>query len=114
MRKYTVEYDAEADAAYIRLEKKSERKGAVDKTVEFGYDGMQADLDAKGNVIGVEILNFSKRKVTVNELIAKGIENIQIARGKRKLTRSRLPESLFSTCRGSKQFRRELELERNF
>ena len=78
MRKYTVEYDAEADAAYIRLVKKGE--GSVKETVEFGDDEMQADLDSEGNVIGVEILNFSKRSVPVNELIAKGIENIQVAK----------------------------------
>lgn len=77
MRKYTVEYDAEADAAYIRL---GDSEGSVvNETVEFD-DDMQADLDANGNVIGIEILNFSKRKVAVNELIAKGIENIQVAK----------------------------------
>lgn len=44
------------------------REGSVVKeTVEFGDDGMQADLDAKGTVIGIEILNFSKRRVAVNE-----------------------------------------------
>lgn len=77
LRKYTIEYDAEADAAYIRLLEKSEEN--VHGAVEFG-DGMLADLDAKGNVIGIEILNFSKMRVPVNELIAKGIENIQIAK----------------------------------
>lgn len=76
MRKYTIEYDTEADAAYIKL---MESEGDVKDTVEFN-DGMQADLDAKGNVIGIEILNFSKRNVPVTELIAKGIENIQVAK----------------------------------
>ncbi|MDH2902053.1 MAG: DUF2283 domain-containing protein [archaeon] len=77
MRKYTIEYDAEADAAYIRL---GDSKGSVvNETVEFD-DDMLADLDPNGNVIGIEILNFSKRKVAVNELIAKGIENIQVAK----------------------------------
>ncbi len=51
----------------------------MNEIVEFD-DDMQADLDANGNVIGIEILNFSKRKVAVNELIAKGIENIQVAK----------------------------------
>ncbi len=62
MRKYTIEYDAEADAAYIRLMNKSERRGGVEKTVEFGNNGMQADLDAKGNVIGIEILTFRRER----------------------------------------------------
>ena len=76
MRKYTIEYDPEADAAYVRL---LEKDGNVNETVEFD-DGMQADLDAEGRVIGIEILNFSKRKAALNELIAKGIENIQVAK----------------------------------
>jgi uncharacterized protein YuzE len=75
-----IEYDSETDAAYIRLALESE--ALVNEMVEFGEEGMQADLDNKGNVIGIEILNFSKRKVAVNELIAKGIENIVIARSK--------------------------------
>ena len=37
-------------------------------------------MDREGNVIGIEILHFSKRTVALNELIAKGIENIQIAK----------------------------------
>jgi uncharacterized protein YuzE len=77
LRKYTIEYDSEADAAYVRL---LERDGDVSETVEFGDKGMNADLDAEGRVIGIEILNFSKRKIALNELIAKGIENIQVAK----------------------------------
>ncbi len=77
LRKYTIEYDSDADVAYIKL-MHSER--AAKETVELAEDGIQADLDNKGSVIGIEILNFSKRKVAVNELIAKGIENIQVAK----------------------------------
>ena len=70
-----IENDPEADAAYVKL------LGRVDvmKTVELD-DGMHADLDVEGRVVGIEILNFSRRKVALNELIAKGIENIQIAK----------------------------------
>lgn len=52
MRRSTIEYDP--DASYIRL------LGRVDvmKTVKLD-DGMHADLDVEG----IEILNFSKRKV---------------------------------------------------
>ena len=74
-RKYTVEYDPESDAAYVKLIE----RGDIQETVEFD-EGMQADLDAQGKVIGIEILNFSKRKVALNELIARGIENIQVGK----------------------------------
>jgi uncharacterized protein YuzE len=75
LRRYTVEYDPEADAAYVRL---SEDK-TVDQTVEFDED-VQADLDADGNVVGIEILHFSSRKTSLNELIAKGIENVVVTK----------------------------------
>ncbi len=75
MRKYTVEYDSDADAAYIRLAE----HGKIEETVDLD-SGMHADLDAGRNVIGIEILNFSKRKVSLNELIAKGIENISVTK----------------------------------
>jgi len=78
MRKYTIEYDPEVDAAYVRLLKSGET--VVTETVELSDDGIQADLDSDGNVIGVEILNFSKSKVALNQLIAKGIENIQVVK----------------------------------
>ena len=75
MRRYTVEYDPEADAAYVRL---ADTK-VVAQTVEFDKD-IQADLDADGNVVGIEILNFSSRKTSLNELIAKGIENVIVTK----------------------------------
>jgi len=75
LRRYTVEYDPEADAAYVRL---ADTK-VVAQTVEFDKD-IQADLDADGNVVGIEILNFSSRKTSLNELIAKGIENVIVTK----------------------------------
>jgi uncharacterized protein YuzE len=50
---------SEADAAYIRLMKS---EGAVRETVEFAEGGMQADLDDKGNVIGIEIFELLQKK----------------------------------------------------
>ena len=75
MRRYTVEYDPEADAAYVRLANGK----AVDRTVEFD-DDVQVDLDADGNIVGIEILHFSSRKTSLNELIAKGIENVIVTK----------------------------------
>ena len=69
-----IENDPEADAAYVKL------LGRVDAVKTVALAGMQADLDVEGRVVGIEILNFSRRKVALNELIAKGIENIQIAK----------------------------------
>ena len=76
MRRYSVEYDPESDAAYIRLA--GER--SVKDTVEI-EEGVFADLDETMSVIGIEILNFSKRKnVSLDELVARGIENIMISK----------------------------------
>lgn len=75
MRRYNIEYDPEADVAYIRIEHKK-----VADTVEIENE-VYADLDSKRHVIGVEILKFSKRKAAlISRLISKGVENIAVAR----------------------------------
>ncbi len=50
-----IEFDQIADALYVQL-----RDGDVEKTEEI-RPGMILDYDANGNVLGVEILNVSKR-----------------------------------------------------
>ncbi|WP_048191334.1 DUF2283 domain-containing protein [Pyrolobus fumarii] len=50
-----VEYDREADAAYIRL-----GEGRVAETMEV-EPGVLLDLDDEGRVIGVEVLEASVR-----------------------------------------------------
>ncbi len=70
-----MEYDPESDAAYVRL---AENKQVKD-TTEID-EGIQADLDAPGNVIGIEILNFSKKRISLDELVSKGIENILVTK----------------------------------
>lgn len=71
-----MEYDPESDSAYVRL--KNERP--VKDTVEV-EPGVLADLDEANSVVGIEILNFSSRKnVSLDELVAKGIENIMVSR----------------------------------
>ncbi|MDG6996436.1 MAG: DUF2283 domain-containing protein [Nitrososphaerota archaeon] len=76
MRRYSVEYDPESDAAYVRLTGERSVKDAVE--IE---EGVFADLDETMSVVGIEILNFSKRKnVSLDELVAKCIENIMISR----------------------------------
>ena len=50
-----IEFDQIADALYVQL-----RDGDVEKTEEI-RPGMILDYDANGDVLGVEILNVSKR-----------------------------------------------------
>jgi len=58
-----VSYDSEADAAYIRLQR--EISGDVDRTVMVDpseIDGMiNLDLDLHGRVLGIEVLDASKK-----------------------------------------------------
>ena len=53
-----VEYDKEADAAYIYL-KASIEDGEAKKTIT-AKDDIIFDLDEKGKILGIEILNASK------------------------------------------------------
>jgi uncharacterized protein YuzE len=50
-----IEYDREADAVYIYLQEKE-----VAKTVSFG-EGLNIDLDEEGKLIGIEVLDATKR-----------------------------------------------------
>ncbi len=70
MKEYRIKYDAEADAAYIKV-----KNGKVSDTVEISED-MFVDVDSRKHIIGLEILNFSKKKVNLNELIARQFGNL--------------------------------------
>jgi uncharacterized protein YuzE len=50
-----IAYDKIADALYIRF-----KEGKVKTTIEVA-DDMLHDLDAKGGVLGIEVLNASRR-----------------------------------------------------
>lgn len=50
-----IEYDREVDALYIRLQEKY-----VSRTIEI-EDGLNLDLDEKGNLIGLEVLDATER-----------------------------------------------------
>lgn len=62
-------YDTVADAAYIKV-----NKGKVKKTIEMG-SSVVVDIGAKGNILGIEILNFSYQqgKDKIKEMIKSGI-----------------------------------------
>ncbi len=71
MGKYSLEYDPQADAVYIKMIRRK-----VSKTVEID-DTTMADLDKKNHIIGIEIINFSKTKVDLTKLITEQLgENI--------------------------------------
>ena len=63
-----ITYDPAADTLYIRS-----KDDEVADSVEVG-GGITVDYNAKGEVIGLEILNFSKRKISLNDVVVKGIE----------------------------------------
>ena len=50
-----IEYDKEVDALHIRLQEKH-----VSRTVEI-VDGLNLDLDENGKLIGLEVLDATKR-----------------------------------------------------
>jgi len=52
----TFNYDTVADAAYLNV-----NDGKVAKTVEM-KNGVVVDVGEKGNIIGIEILNFSAQQ----------------------------------------------------
>ena len=57
-----IEYDQQADAMYIRL-----REGKVSESEEV-RPGVVLDFDAQGQVLGIEMLDVSKRTDNPREL----------------------------------------------
>ena len=57
-----IEYNTQADAMYIRL-----MAGTVADSDEV-RDGMVLDYDDKGNILGIEILDVSKRADNPREM----------------------------------------------
>ena len=68
LAEYLIRYDQFADALYIRV-----REDKVVNSDEIS-DGIIVDYNEDGDVIGIEILEFSKRKIDLNELIIKGLK----------------------------------------
>ena len=64
-----ITYDSEADALYISL-----RKGSAADAVDI-EEGVVADLDGEGHVIGFEILDASKR-MDPKDLRELSVENL--------------------------------------
>ncbi|MFA6297018.1 MAG: DUF2283 domain-containing protein [Candidatus Paceibacterota bacterium] len=63
-----VQYDNIADAAYLRI---SETKPSETRKIE---DRLIIDTDKDGNIVGIEILDFSSNKIGLENL-KKNVEN---------------------------------------
>jgi len=64
-----IEYDREVDALYIRLQEKN-----VARTVEID-EGLNIDLDEKGKLIGLEVLDAAAR-YTLTDIFNISTENL--------------------------------------
>ncbi|MBN1663096.1 MAG: DUF2283 domain-containing protein [Deltaproteobacteria bacterium] len=66
-------YSQDADAIYIRL-----KEDPIQSTDEVA-ENIIMDFDAKGNVIGIEIL-FASEKVDVSELIVQSFDKVMVGK----------------------------------
>jgi len=66
-----ISYDKEADALYIQL-----REANVDDNIDI-EEGVTVDLDGKKHIVGIEILDASK-KLSLKDLINITIENLPV------------------------------------
>ncbi len=66
-----IEYDKEADALYIQL-----REVYVDDNIDL-EEGLTIDLDEKRHVVGIEILDASK-KLSLSDMANITIENLPL------------------------------------
>jgi uncharacterized protein YuzE len=66
-----IEYDKEADALYIQL-----REVYVDDNIDI-EDGITVDLDEKRHVVGIEILDAS-RKLSLSDMVNITIANLPL------------------------------------
>jgi uncharacterized protein YuzE len=66
-----IEYDKEADALYIQL-----REASVDDNIDI-EEGVTVDLDEKRHIVGIEILDASK-KLSLEDLVNITIQNLPV------------------------------------
>ncbi len=68
-----IRYDSVADALYIKL-----RDGKIENSEEIA-PGIIVDYSKDGEIIGIEIIEFSKKKINLNEIVTKGPEVLVIS-----------------------------------
>lgn len=66
-----IEYDREADALYIRL-----KEAYVNDNIDI-EEGVTVDLDEKGHILGIEILDATK-KLSLKDIVNITIENLPV------------------------------------
>ncbi|MGB9622728.1 MAG: DUF2283 domain-containing protein, partial [Candidatus Bathyarchaeia archaeon] len=57
-----------ADALYVRV-----KDGDIADSLEI-RENVIADFDHNGELIGIEVINFSKSKIDIGEILVKGVE----------------------------------------
>jgi len=67
---YRVSYDSVADALYIRV-----RDDKVADSLEVN-EGVVVDFNEYGEVVGVEILGFSKSNIDLSRVVREGLETL--------------------------------------
>ncbi len=65
---FSIKYDRAGDVLYIKL-----RDGKIVESEEIG-PGVIVDYNEKGEIIGIEVLWFSRRKIDFSKLILRGPE----------------------------------------
>ena len=66
-----IEYSKDVDALYIRL-----REAQIEDSMDI-EEGVTVDLDGKGHIVGIEILDASE-KMNLTDLVNVSIENLPI------------------------------------
>ena len=66
-----IEYSKDVDALYIRL-----REAQIEDSMDI-EEGVTVDLDEKGHIVGIEILDASE-KMNLADLVNISIENLPI------------------------------------
>jgi uncharacterized protein YuzE len=66
-----IEYSKDVDALYIKL-----REAKISDSVDI-EEGVTVDLDEKGHIVGIEILDASE-KLELTELVNISIENLPL------------------------------------
>ena len=67
---YRVSYDPVADALYVRA-----RDDKIADSLEIN-ESIIVDFNEHGEVVGVEILNFSKSNVDLDRIVKEGLETL--------------------------------------
>ncbi len=76
-----IEYDSEADALYIQL-----REAFVDNNIDI-EEGVTVDVDKSGHIIGLEILDASK-KLSLKDIANISIETFPVGKKESKRVKS--------------------------